>query len=670
MRLISLHASNFMPYKGKIEIAFPRDQDRNVMLVFGDNMRGKTSLLNALRWAFYGKALGRHSREIPLHDLLNKEAALEGDWQVDVGVAFEADGHHFELRRRATKRALVAKPSRPEDFETVRHLKKDGMVVSDHLIDSEINRFAPEQVSRFFLFDGELLQEYESLLIEGSEQGKRIKEAIEQVLGVPALVHGRDEAQTLLKQAQKQQSRDLEKVAGLERQTERQVGLQVQLESHESDLRTLGEMQAKVRSDRADLDDFIEKTDAIHAAKAQLTAREERRGDIATRQAALTQERLALLKDAWRDLLRPQLSLKLEHLHEKRGALTAQVTQRTRVEARVEQLQQSLEAQTCPSCGQEVHSDQRERVGAELGALEAQLSAMTVDLDSMQLVSAEIKDLTRLLRAGPSARLGDVDRERANLSVELTKVENEIERLSDQIQGQDTAEIARKRAYRDGLLRQEGQLTRDIKDAQGKLDNVKRELAMIAKALENVPAARNAKSTQMVGVYSALDRLFSKSIDRLREDLKRRVESLATEAFKRLTTQAQYSGLQINANYGLMILDERGQEVPVRSAGAEQIVALSLIDGLARAGRSAGPVVMDTPFGRLDPKHRANILSYLPSTSSQLILLVHEGEVRKQGDLDHIATRIGCVYEIKEVSPIDVSNLIASSRTEGRAPAK
>ena len=60
---------------------------------------------------------------------------------------------------------------------------------------------------------------------------------------------------------------------------------------------------------------------------------------------------------------------------------------------------------------------------------------------------------------------------------------------------------------------------------------------------------------------------------------------------------------------------------------------------------------MDTPFGRLDPTHRANILSYLPSTTSQLILLVHEGEVNKHQDLDPISSRIGCVYEIKEVSP-------------------
>jgi DNA sulfur modification protein DndD len=651
MKLISLAASNFMPYKGKFEIAFPTDPDRNVMLVFGDNMRGKTSLLNALRWVFYGKALGRHSREIPMHELLNKEAALEGDWQVDASIVFEADGHRFELRRRATKRALVSKPSRPEDYEIIRHLKKDGMVVADHLIDGEINRFAPEQVSRFFLFDGELLQEYESLLIEGSEQGRKIKEAIEQVLGVPTLIHGRDEAQTLLKAAQKQQSKDLEKVAGLEKQTERQVNLQVQRESFEKDLQLLGDMQRKTRSDRADLDDFIEKTEAIHEAKAQLTAKTDRRNEITGRQDLLAQERLVLLKDAWRELLRPQLTLKLEQLNESHEGLTAQVIQRSRVQARIEQLQQSLETQICPSCGQDVHPEQREKAGAELGTLEAKIRVMTVDAEAMQRVSAEIRDLTRLLRAGPAARLAEVDREIARLSVDLTKTENEIEKLSDQIQGQDTAEIARKRALRDGLLKEEGRLDRDIKDAQAKLEGAKRDLAMIAKVLENIPAARSAKSTQMVSVYGSLDRLFTKSVDRLREDLKRRVEALATEAFKRLTTQAQYSGLQINANYGLMILDERQQEVTVRSAGAEQIVALSLIDGLARAGRAAGPVVMDTPFGRLDPRHRANILSYLPSTSSQLVLLVHEGEVRKQGDLDHIASRIGCVYEIKEVSP-------------------
>jgi len=75
-----------------------------------------------------------------------------------------------------------------------------------------------------------------------------------------------------------------------------------------------------------------------------------------------------------------------------------------------------------------------------------------------------------------------------------------------------------------------------------------------------------------------------------------------------------------------------------------------LIDGLARTGRAAGPVVMDTPFGRLDLKHRGNILRYLPETTSQLVLLVHDGEVRKETDLAPVAARIGKEYVIREVS--------------------
>ena len=41
-----------------------------------------------------------------------------------------------------------------------------------------------------------------------------------------------------------------------------------------------------------------------------------------------------------------------------------------------------------------------------------------------------------------------------------------------------------------------------------------------------------------------------------------------------------------------------------RSAGAEQIVALSLIEALNFHGRRKGPMLMDTPAGRLDKSHR------------------------------------------------------------------
>jgi DNA sulfur modification protein DndD len=651
MILHTLASSNFMPYKGKMSIAFPTDKDQNVMLVYGDNMRGKTSLLNALRWVFYGKAVGRHSREIPLFELMNKDASLEGDWSMEVAVTFESDGHRYELIRTANKRAYVAIPSRSEDLEVDRAMRKDDIALPPHLIDSEINRFAPEQTSRFFLFDGELLDEYEQLLIDGSEQSKKIKEAIEQALGVPTLIRGRDDAGTILKQAQKQQSVDLQRLGGLEEHANKQRFHQTQIDSIEDDITELNVRLRSVTEERMALDDELEKTEALYQAKQKLTDAKVAENKNEADQAQLNNERLVHIKDAWREIVRPLLTIKREHLHQENTQLTEQMFARNHVVTQIAQLKEAMKSDKCQTCGQSLHEKERAAAGALLGTLESNLLGMKLDQASFNRISSEIQALDKLLKPTNAALIPQLDRQIAKLRVEQTQIGNEIEKLNDIVQGQDTAEIARQRAKRDGLIREATRISGDIKTAQANLDKHQKDLAMISKVLQGMPTARAQKSTQLVNIASVLEKIYARSIDRLRNDLKLSVERLASAAFKKLTTQGLYSGLRINSNYGLTILDERGQEVTVRSAGAEQIVALSLIDGLAHAGRSAGPVVMDTPFGRLDPKHRSNILNYLPTTTPQLVLFVHEGEVNRTTDLAGLGSKIGAVYEIQEVSP-------------------
>ena len=161
---------------------------------------------------------------------------------------------------------------------------------------------------------------------------------------------------------------------------------------------------------------------------------------------------------------------------------------------------------------------------------------------------------------------------------------------------------------------------------------------------------KDQRSGKIVELISRLEQCFGDSIERLRDDLREGVQALATSTFRDLTTDKSYKGLRINRNYGLTIIDEHNREVPLRSAGAEQVVALSLIDALNQAGRSPGPVVMDTPFGRLDPNHRRNVLHHLPSSSAQVVLFVHEGEVNPEKDLDVVAERVGAVFRLERVS--------------------
>ena len=569
---------------------------------------------------------------------------------MEVVVTFEDDGHRYELRRTATKRALVSKPTRSEDLLMERAMRKDDIPLGDHLIDAEINRFAPEQTSRFFLFDGELLDEYEQLLIDGSEQSKMIKEAIEQVLGVPTLIRGRDDAQTILKAAQKQQTADLQKMGGFESQAEKQRHYQTQIESIEKDIKGQNDRLKETNAEREQLDDDLAKVESLYQAKQKLDDAVAERDKAAKRQDELQLQRLGLVREAWKEVLRPLLTLKREHIQDEHSKFTSQMLARDKVETKIKQLQEAVKSETCQACGQPLHEKERVAAGQELGKLQAELLGFKVDLTLFSKLSSDMQSLDRLLKPTDARQIAFIDNEVNRLSVELTKLDNQIEELNELIKGQDTAEIARKRFMRDGLIKEAARITGEIKSSQEKLTAYRRELEMISKILEGLPKARAAKSSRLVKLASSLEKVYARSIDQLRDDLKATVELLASQAFRKLTTQSQYSGLRINSNYGLTILDERAQEVPIRSAGAEQIVALSLIDGLAHAGRSAGPVVMDTPFGRLDKKHRANILAYLPTTTSQLVLFVHEGEVDKATDLAQLKSKVGCVYEIKEVS--------------------
>ncbi|MEN1961183.1 AAA family ATPase [Luteimonas sp. MJ246] len=650
MKLVRISMENFMPYKGRSSLTFPTGDQQNVLIVFGDNMRGKTSLLNAIRWGFYGKAVGRHLRELPLHELHNKEAARENDWSMEVRIEFEADGHAYNLLRRAVKKPIVAKPSRPEDFAVEVLLQKDNIAVLGHQVEPEINRFVPEQVSRFFLFDGELLQEYEELLIEGSEQGKGIKSAIEQVLGVPTLINGRSDVGTVLRAAQKQQSRDLAHVAGLEGQAQRQAETQSKLDSLEADLERLNESIRARKLERAGLEDELDKVDAVHKAKIQLDQINDRRKSIVAEQERLTVARLGFMRDAWRDLLRPKLMLHREHLSNQRDQTTQAMAERAKLEGQAANIRRLLDTAACPTCHQGLDVAQREKYGQALGELEVAIRGIEADQDQLLTATSHVKFVDKLLATSVATQVADVRKTSRQRDIEMTRLENDADRLESEIRGYDTAEIARKRQLRDGLMREEGALARDIDLVQKDIDNTKNQLAVLARTLQNMPLARASASTTLVELATSIERIFAESVDTLREKLRMHVQEKASEAFKSLTTQKSYSGLEINENFGLKILDDRGAPVTIRSAGAEQVVALSLIDGLARTGRSAGPVVMDTPFGRLDLKHRDNILRYLPTTTSQLILLVHGGEIRRPRDLDPIASRIGAAYEIVEVN--------------------
>ena len=651
MKLHKLVVNNFMPYK-KMKLMFPQNAQSNTMIILGENMRGKTSILNAIRWVFYGEAIKRRSQLIPMMDIVNREVAASGEWKVNAQISFAANGHNYELRREATLKEGIMKPSNSDDFKESIFLTRNREPVPQGQIDEEIGLIAPKQLSRFFLFDGELLQEYEELLIENDQQGKKIKEAIEQVLGIPTLINGREDIQTILKEARKEQQADLRHHENIQTQMERYEELIATGDAIDHDLEELREKLKKIHREKNLLQDEIETKEQIMTSRESLDFKEKQRKSLNIELKSKEEERFDILSKAWKDLVDFSLQSKRSELKQDLREWINSIKKQGELEMMVSSLEKLLDGEECPICKQTFNNKYQPEINQILDKNKHELQSIENSKSTPQDVLVQLDTLSVIYNTGAKNKLAKIEQDLNSYELSLTKIDNDIEELQNEIEGYDTNAIRYKRSLYSEKIREEERLFINIGEQELKQKEINNELKVLQRIIEDVTENQpSQKSTIKVSTCSKLEQIFSGSIECLRDKLKKKVEERASQAFRSMITQKKYKGLKITDNYGLHIIDASGDNVAVRSAGAEQIVALSLIDGLNRTGRSIGPVIMDTPFGRLDLKHRDNILKYFPSVTNQLVLLVHSGEIREgTDDLKIIYDRIGITYKIQEVS--------------------
>lgn len=82
--------------------------------------------------------------------------------------------------------------------------------------------------------------------------------------------------------------------------------------------------------------------------------------------------------------------------------------------------------------------------------------------------------------------------------------------------------------------------------------------------------------------------------------------------------------------FKIVLVDRDGAYLAKRqlSAGEKQIFAIAMLDALGKTSGRNLPVIIDTPLGRLDSKHRAKLVEqYFPTASHQVIVLSTDTEV-------------------------------------------
>ena len=651
MKLLELCLHNFMPYYGTHRIVFPNDTEGNVVIFYGDNMYGKTSLLTAIKWALYRRAQGRHLREIDDVRLINRDATRDGDWHLQVDLKFEDCGNLYVIQRSIDRRQMVLAPENRGDLTHSVTLMRNGVAIRSDLVNHEINQILPETISRFSLFDGELLEEYEQLVIDESSQADRIKEKIEDVLGLPTLVHARDDLSVLLGRAQKNLARATKANASLKAQSERLSQLNDQKESFTKSIDEFKTKEAEIISEIEDLRDVVERTSRSESVKTKIDDARRALSDARREEEILLPERQAALANLWTAVISQTVDSRRSALETDRSSLNAKLSEHTRAVVEANQLAKSLADTTCHSCLQPLPEDVINTIRVRLEDVKTIASALSDIPARITKLDGQLRDLRLFSDVGTRARLEQLESRLSHLDVEKVRLSAHIEELLLQVGDDDLDLIVKNRQKLERLNRLLGSMQSDIKPMIQKLANVEKELTALSAAIAVAadPAARQV--SQRVELLQALVEIFTAGIGQLRDSLRDKVETGATAAFRSMTTDKSFKGLKINSRYGLNIIDQNGEPVALRSAGAEQIVALSLIDGLSKATGKDAPLIMDTPFGRLDPRHRKNVLMHLPSMAHQVVLLVHEGEMDKERDMTSIASSIAAAYEIRRHTP-------------------
>jgi len=624
-----LEIEGFGPFADRQTIEFP--DEPGVTVIYGENMRGKTSLLAAIRYAFFGRVMARGLRQRRLLTVCNREMAAQGRYQFSVVLTFDYDEETYELSRSC--RSHVAVPESDADFVQEVMLRRGRTVLGPDERTRALQHAFPGEIARFFLFDGELLQEYEELLVNESDTGHHISEAIDRILGVPILTQARVHLTTLTAEADQQAAREAQRHQATE-SLGTALGQAVQKrDAHKLELTRLRSQLLELTAQRTEQEEYLASHQKYSSAVEALDDARVKQQDMLAEEKDKKAELQVAMGDAWRSLLRERV---------RAARIAAQTDAEQEFESYGLRLRaEAIELAHCQTCDQDVPPDAQARLRQSLeGSQEAAGSTSTSGLrrlvDLGRFDESDNADVVRLL----ARRLSEIGLEKVRLTDQITD-------LTAQLADSDPDFLRRSRATYSETVEKLAAVKRAIDDETTKVYDQDVNIQRLTQKLESIGSTALQSTQGRARMLRAAAEVFDSAVDKYKSDLRLRVEASGSRLFLRMTTERQdYAGLTINEGYGLTIKHRDGAAEEARSAGAEHVVALALMGALQQNAPLRGPIVMDSPFGRLDDAHTSNVVATIPDMAEQIVLLVYEAEVGKPRMRELLGPRLLREYEL------------------------
>ena len=639
MILDAIILENFGVYGGSQEIDLSPRKNKPVILFGGMNGGGKTTLLDALQLAFYGRKAKVSKRgKLSYQDYL--QSAIHSGADPGEGACiglrfrriFEGLEHHFHLARswRVGARGV-------EETVTVMRDGELDPTLAEHWAEY-IEGFLPSSIAHLFFFDGEQIKE----LAEGENSGEMLRTAVHSLLGLD-LVDRLENDLRVLERKKRGESGDPEAL--------RQALLaEEDVDRLDTELGRLVEEAAAKRNETERLagkvsakeDEYRKSGGTLFDQRKQLEAR---RNEL--------QQSVRAEEESLRHLVAGPAPLLML------AGLLSEVEKQAWDDAEIhrEKVLQGVlierDKQMMSALGRapKLFTDALRKWLAKDQEKRKKTADKELALDADDSLLADIRHLRANALPKSEAEIERHLRKLENLRIEFERLEGEIARIPTQ------DSIATLQIELDSIRQRLQQASLELGSLEARREQTIRQLAESRKRSDSA-GRRVAELGLDDEDRERLLRHSQKARDTLvkfREEVTRRhvsrIESLIFESFTQLLRKrALVSSLSIDPiTFELTLIGGDGMPLPFDklSAGERQLLATSLLWGLARASGRPIPTVIDTPLGRLDSTHRQHLVErYFPVAAHQVILLSTDEEIHEQ-NLPRLKPAIARSYRLE-----------------------
>ncbi len=626
MKLIRVLLENFGLFRGRndIDVGVDAHNGSPIVLFAGMNGAGKTTFLEAIQLALYGRgALGERVRQsdYELHLRSRVHRSSGGVMQPEsaaVGIEFDYSTMGVGHRYRIVRSWSVKNESTQEHLTVERDNEFLGEVEEQYWQDF-VRELIPPGISQLFFFDGEKIQK-----LAEDEEDYLLSESIKSLLGLDLVERLKSDLQIYRDRQLKRQgnSNVVDALAKAE-------------ESVKECVRVAAELQDQ-RADRVAHRDGIDRTvEGLEQRLALLG------GKFAENRSSLSESKVRC------ETLVDSIERRIRELAE--TALPFAYCPRIcdRLLRQLEQEQESHEHAIITKRSESA----LERISKAFVVTEPeQVSLLESVLGMIRQefglnAESKLEKLVHQLSAESRLLISTwFDQARHPLRGELHKLGGELEATTRELQlvqkrlGQIPEEDSVKPVMEDlsSTLARRAQVDQELKlidesirENHGRQEGFEREIRRYGERL-----------TAWTGEMARLDLLerCQGSLESYQARLTRakitRLEEEVGKCFCRLLRKDDLiSRVHIDpdtCHVSLFGRDERPIRKSELSAGEKQMYAVAMLWGLAKTSGRQLPLIIDTPLGRLDSRHRSNLVEcYFPQAAEQVIILSTDTEIDK-----------------------------------------